>query len=257
MSSVVGVVLLSATLVEARTRPIETSLVKLSEEYGWQNCDPLTICENLEKVASRFNLVFEPQIGEGDLQSIRVVKCQVSTLAESETLRDLTRGECADLEFKETLLLDVKKNTLGGRPLSECASTDVTHSVLKTIAAFMNTQGGTLLVGVTDDASVACLSREYPLIKGADQSFDKWELYLRGKVDQYFCDGRAAAAAITIQRVLIEQKELARIVVGARSQISFLKWDGAVQLFIRNGNRSISVPYDEIEKFYECRRLFV
>jgi len=36
----------------------------------------------------------------------------------------------------------------------------VTHAVLKTIAAFLNTEGGDLLIGVADDGSIVGIERD-------------------------------------------------------------------------------------------------
>ena len=52
-------------------------------------------------------------------------------------------GESKTLEFKATLRFDLK--------LGQNQPKIVTHAVLKTIAAFLNTEGGDLLIGVGDD----------------------------------------------------------------------------------------------------------
>lgn len=49
--------------------------------------------------------------------------------------------------------------------------------ILKSIAAFMNTDGGTLLVGVVDDGSVVGIEEDFPLL-GAKRTIDGWELWL-------------------------------------------------------------------------------
>ncbi len=57
----------------------------------------------------------------------------------------IKRGESLTLEFKATLRWNLKEDRQDDRV--------VTHAVLKTIAAFLNTQGGDLLIGVADDGS--------------------------------------------------------------------------------------------------------
>jgi predicted HTH transcriptional regulator len=71
------------------------------------------------------------------------------------TRADIARGEGPGLEFKESLILDVKKHVIGGQPIEKCFSDEVLHSTLKTIAAYVNSGGGTLLVGVADDAGLS------------------------------------------------------------------------------------------------------
>lgn len=56
------------------------------------------------------------------------------------------RGESERLEFKSTLRWNLHTDSKDKR---------IEHAVLKTIAAFLNTQGGTLLIGVEDDGADA------------------------------------------------------------------------------------------------------
>src|SRR6185295_2745086 len=57
----------------------------------------------------------------------------------------LTQHESATLEFKSTLRWNLRENRKDPQI--------VTTAVLKTIAAFLNTEGGDLLIGVADDRS--------------------------------------------------------------------------------------------------------
>ena len=55
-------------------------------------------------------------------------------------------GESKTVEFKSTLRWNLREGKKD--------PTVVTHAVLKTIAAFLNTEGGDLLIGVADDGSI-------------------------------------------------------------------------------------------------------
>jgi hypothetical protein len=55
------------------------------------------------------------------------------------------RGESKTLEFKSTLRWSLKEDRQDDK--------GVTHAVLRTIAAFLNTEGGDLLIGVADDGA--------------------------------------------------------------------------------------------------------
>src|SRR4029079_10977532 len=56
------------------------------------------------------------------------------------------------LEFKSTLRWSFNENRKDNR--------GVTHAVLKTIAAFLNTEGGDLLIGVADNGSVVGIEHD-------------------------------------------------------------------------------------------------
>lgn len=63
----------------------------------------------------------------------------------------IKRGEGHTLEFKETLEYDIEQNRHESSLNKEC---------LKTIAAFLNTDGGTLLIGVKDSGEIGGIERE-------------------------------------------------------------------------------------------------
>ena len=63
----------------------------------------------------------------------------------------ILQGESETLEFKETLSLDTKKQTKEKYIESE---------VLKTIAGFINSEGGVLLIGVKDDGTISGIDHE-------------------------------------------------------------------------------------------------
>ena len=57
----------------------------------------------------------------------------------------ITSGESATLEFKSTLRWDVQQNRV---------NKDLQKVIAKTVAALLNSEGGTLLIGVTDDGEI-------------------------------------------------------------------------------------------------------
>src|SRR5258705_13511502 len=61
-------------------------------------------------------------------------------------------GESKTLEFKSTLRWSLKDNRQDDK--------GVTYAVLKTISAFLNTQGGDLPIGVADDGAVVGIERD-------------------------------------------------------------------------------------------------
>src|SRR5206468_9272089 len=64
----------------------------------------------------------------------------------------IKRGESKTLEFKSTLRWSLKEDKQDDK--------FVTHAVLKTVAAFLNTEGGDLLIGVADDGSIVGIERD-------------------------------------------------------------------------------------------------
>jgi hypothetical protein len=90
----------------------------------------------------------------------------IHTLSDADKIRGLiSEGESKTVEFKETLSLNVKRYELdiNYSPEKEKGS-EIEKSVLKTIVAFLNSNGGTLLVGVNDNGVITGLKREFDIL---------------------------------------------------------------------------------------------
>jgi hypothetical protein len=85
---------------------------------------------------------------------------QLSAALGSDLRALIGRGESANLEFKSSFRWDLRENKLN-RALEAV--------VLKTLAGYMNGNGGTLLIGVADDGSVTGLEHDYTTLKKPDR----------------------------------------------------------------------------------------
>lgn len=104
---------------------------------------------------------------------------QLDVLSESDRIRSLIRkGESKTLEFKETLSLCIKT-----RIKQKC----VEDSSLKTVVAFLNTEGGTLLIGVADDGSIPGLNTEIEMFHKGNR--DKFLLHFKNLVKDRIGEG--------------------------------------------------------------------
>ena len=84
----------------------------------------------------------------------------------------ISNGESDNLEFKQSFTLDTKDPN-GGK------NEKVELSALKTIAAFLNTRGGTLLLGIHDKGEILGVEKEIKLF-GNDT--DKYKLFIKDKI---------------------------------------------------------------------------
>lgn len=96
---------------------------------------------------------------------------------DSATLEELIRkGESDAVEFKSSMRWDYKANQKG---------TEVIQlGVLKTIAAFMNSQGGTLIIGIDDNGNSLGLEKDYETFSDR-KNWDGWVRYLVNMIRKY------------------------------------------------------------------------
>ncbi len=122
-------------------------------------------------------------------------------------------GESAVVEFKSTARHNLRT---GARDDA------VTWAVVKTIAAFMNTHGGTLLIGVDDRGDPVGIEPDYPHVKGKDR--DGWELWLTAAVKNAL--GTVAATDVPVCFCTIGGHLIARIDVHPSAEPVFAKRKG-------------------------------
>ena len=112
---------------------------------------------------------------DGNYSSLGKIKQVIEIFDElseyEKTMRLIHSGESKTLEFKQTLSLCIKKKT---------NEKYVEDSCIKTVAAFLNSEGGTLLIGVNDEGRVSGLEEE--LSKLHKSSKDKFLLYFKNKI---------------------------------------------------------------------------
>ena len=94
-------------------------------------------------------------------------------------------GETENIEFKESLSLDVRKSMTNN--YSPKKDKDIELSVLKNIAGFLNSEGGTLFIGVKDDKEIIGIDREVELLHKS--SIDKIQLHLKNLINTNFGKG--------------------------------------------------------------------
>lgn len=113
-------------------------------------------------------LAVNPISSEDILNQLDSMLDVIGRLTDSDRVRSLIReGESKFVEYKETLSLDVRKQT---------KEKTIETSSLKTIAAFINTDGGTLLIGIHDNGSVTGLDSE---IEKFHKNIDKLLLHFK------------------------------------------------------------------------------
>ena len=142
-------------------------------------------------------------------------------------------GESAAVEFKSTARLNLHTGE---------QDQAIIWAVVKTIAAFMNTNGGTLLVGVDDDGRPVGVESDYPFVKGKDR--DGWELSLTTAVKNAL--GPVAATDLVLGFSTLEGRTVARIDVrpGAEPVFATKKGEQREVFFARlnNSSEEISGP---------------
>ena len=155
---------------------------------------------------------------------IRKVQAQIST---NDLKNRITHGETSRLEFKSSLRWNLK----AGRD-----DTNMALAVLRTIAAFCNTEGGELLIGVGDDHRILGIEHDH------FENGDRFLLHLRNLITDKLIP--SVVQYVTYELVSLEDKRLCRVLCKSSKDDIWLKPDKNTReiFYVRSGPSSTELP---------------
>lgn len=154
----------------------------------------------------------------------------------------IKRGESKTLEFKSTLRWNLKEDRQDDK--------GVTHAALKTIAAFLNTEGGDLLIGAADDGSIVGIERDRL------ETDDKFVRHLAQAVRNGL--GDRAGTCIDPKMQVVQGKTVCVVSCQRSPEPVFLKWKGLEaapegDFFVRSGPGTVKLPHESAREYIRTR----
>lgn len=134
----------------------------------------------------------------------------------------ILNGETELVEFKSTFRFDLRKGEVNKK---------LEYVIAKTIAAFMNTDGGLLIIGVADNLEVLGLDVDIQTMK--KQNIDGFELHLIEIIKKFI--GAEFSAYMKISFPEIEGTQVCMVKVSKSSRPIFTEFEGKEDFFIRVG----------------------
>lgn len=151
-------------------------------------------------------------------------------------------GESRSVEFKSSLRWNLREEKKD--------PAIVTHAVLKTIAAFLNTEGGDLLIGVADDGSILGIE-----VDGFENE-DKFRLHLSQVIENAL--GPIAMSHVNPHIEVVDGKEVCVVTCDRASAPILLKWKGTEKnpdgdFFYRRGPGTAALKPEKANEFAAAR----
>lgn len=231
---------------------LEVSILDLERMCELDPNDHLGNLQRLSEIFEDLRIKISPPLTIGGFEENRNLHSRGSGV---NILDLISEGEGNQVEFKSTAFLDKKKLQFKkDLPGSDYFSKDVLKSTLKTIAAFANCDGGKLLVGVEDNGGIYGIENDFEVLN--IDSKDRWELKLRECIENNFYDGKTLNSFVMIEFYLIDNKTIAILSVTKRSRLSFYKDEKSSILFLRQGNKTVSIAYHEIQDYFFLEKHF-
>ena len=153
----------------------------------------------------------------------------------------LKQHESKTLEFKSTLRWNLKENR---------KDPAVTNAVIKTIAAFLNTEGGDVLIGVSDDRSVLGIEMD------AFENEDKFMLHLSQVVRNAL--GDRAGTCVDPRMQIVKGKTVCVVTCQRSPEPVFMKSKEMAEgekgeLYVRSGPGTVKLSPEDSEKYIATR----
>lgn len=152
----------------------------------------------------------------------RLFKSRRNIESSSDKIKKIVeKGEGDRLEFKSTLRTNIHTNELDKR---------VEHSILKTIVAYLNSNGGTLLVGVSDKGEVTGLEKDnFP-------NNDQLNLYFTNLIKSHI--GSEYLPFIQYELFSVDDKHVLKVDCDESDKRVFLKIGKDEEFYVRSGASS-------------------
>ncbi|MEK6909364.1 MAG: ATP-binding protein [Nanoarchaeota archaeon] len=143
----------------------------------------------------------------------------------SDKIRSMIeKGEGPKLEFKSSIRTNLHTNLI---------DKNMENAILKTIVAYLNTDGGILIVGVSDKGEILGLEKD------AFVSEDKLRLYVNNIIKDYI--GAQFMHFVHYDLFEIDSKKILKIECTSSNKRVFLKDNGQEDFYIRNGPSTIKL----------------
>ncbi|WP_319524327.1 RNA-binding domain-containing protein [uncultured Desulfosarcina sp.] len=149
----------------------------------------------------------------------------------------VSKGEGRTVEFKSTMRLNLHTRKPGK---------EIELAWLKALVAFMNTDGGTLLLGVSDDGTVTGLEAD------AFASDDKCRLHFKNLVNQHI--GAEFSKYLRLHLLTVDAKKVGVVACRRSSEPAYLKTAKSEEYYIRSGLSSDALPVSKVVALIQTRK---
>jgi predicted HTH transcriptional regulator len=152
----------------------------------------------------------------------------------------LQQDEHEQLERKSTLRWDLKTLTV---------NRSLERSALKTVAAFLNSRGGHLVLGVADDGAVVGMEHDYATLvrKDADGLVNHFGNLFNAML------GAHLRHLVRVQPFYVKDKACMVVSVAPSDRPVYLADEGKEEFFVRTGNGTTSLKLSEAAAYVESR----
>lgn len=198
--------------------------------------------DNLPGLAERIPFNVLELTGLALIQAVLIVLVVIRSLKEEASVTELIKiGEHERLEFKTTLRWDVKRGQV---------NKELEHGVMKTIAAFLNSKGGSLIIGVDDQHKVLGLASDFSSLVKKNQ--DGFENHFNNVFSAMI--GPEFRRHVRLSFHEVSGEDVCLVSVEPGHQPAYLKTENGEDFFIRTGNATTPLKMSQLTAYLSSWR---
>ncbi len=177
----------------------------------------------------------------GIIQIALIAFVVARSIQEEKDIKEIINsGEHEKLEFKTTFRWDVKRDQI---------SKDMEKGAMKTVAAFLNSSGGKLVIGVDDHNQVVGIGSD--LASLAKKNHDGFENHFNNLFVSMI--GPEFRKYVKLSFHYIDDKSVSLVQVDQSHKPAYLKTDKGEDFFIRTGNATTSLKASQIAPYISAQ----
>ena len=154
----------------------------------------------------------------------------------------IRNGENEFVEFKSSLRYDYRQVK---------TNKNLEAVILKSIAGFLNANGGTLIIGLDDDGRILGLENDYYSLKKKNK--DGFQQRIITLVANEF--GRNVCSYLNISFYLIEDKEICTVVIRPSERPVYFLENSRTIFYLRTGNVTLPLTTSETVRYLQSREI--
>jgi predicted HTH transcriptional regulator len=146
----------------------------------------------------------------------------------------LIENESEFLEYKSSMLtLTQKTNTLQE---ADYKKKEIQKEIPRVIVAFLNSKGGTVIVGVDDNRNIVGIEKDYEELS-KKKDWDGWVLHFRNLLKKYI-DDELVSQSLKLKQYTKNGKTIVRIDISESPKPIYFKDSNESHFYIRSFNSS-------------------
>jgi len=179
-------------------------------------------------------MVANPKTYRNSIESVlKILRRDSTEIKFSENIPELLNlGEHSKLEFKSTFRWDVRENRV---------NKNLERGVLKTVTAFLNSEGGQLIIGVSDFGEVEGVENDYKSLGKPNR--DGFENHFNNIFMQSV--GADFRRYVHMKFENIKEKDVCLVSVYPADKPAYLRADDSENFFVRTGNSTTALKVSE------------